>query len=280
MKTKALPWFRFYTEAADDPKIARLSDPLHRFWVNCLCLAGRHQGVLPSIDDIAYHVRKPAVKVLAMRLELSACGLLDELQPDKFTPHNWASRQYEADVSTSRVKKFRERRKEPRSRADETVDETFHETQDTVSETVDETGGNRFMKRFPSVSVSDSVSGFTEKSARETTAILLDNFGPFLAAATECGLPASETDIQSAKFEWRSLDLEQKRLAIKGLHDRLVAGEFSDPAFRPLPQNYLKKRLWQRPVRASPRTAPSKSDRMMEIFYENMAEKLAKEQQR
>lgn len=180
MKTKSLPWFRFYTEAADDPKVHRLSDSLYRFWINCLCLAGRHRGILPPIDDIAYHVRKPAAKTLAMRKELSTFGLLDELRPGEFTPHNWAIRQYEADVSTSRVKRFRERRKEPRETSNET-DETVSETVSETDETVSETHGNGFMKRFPSVSVSvsDSVSSKKKSSLRKvpreiTNAEILD----------------------------------------------------------------------------------------------------------
>ncbi len=130
--------------------------------------------------------------------------------------------------------------------------------------------------------VTDSLNPELVLGARTPTAIaLLDDFPAFLEAATACELlPASETDVQQARFEWRNLDPDQKRAALTGLRTRQAAGEFSDPAFRPLPQNYLKKRLWQRPIRASPRGAPSKSDRAMEIFMENMADKFAREQPR
>lgn len=81
---------------------------------------------------------------------------------------------------------------------------------------------------------------------------LLGDFAKFQEAAIEAGLHGSESDWDQAKYEWNRLDFEQKTLAVKGLRERKVAGEFTDPAYRPLPQNYLKKRTWQRPVRASP----------------------------
>ncbi len=112
------------------------------------------------------------------------------------------------------------------------------------------------------------------------TRTLLDDSGSFREAVSLCELPASEMDLAAAKMEWKQLDPDQKRAALKGLNDRHAAGEFADPAFRPLPQNYLKKRLWQRPVRVSAQAAPTKSDQAMKIFLANMAEKMEKEQSR
>lgn len=144
---KPRSWFRFYVEVPDDPKIHRLSDALYRLWVTCLCLAARHNGILPNLDDVAYRARKPAARVKAMLLELAspACGLLDQLEDGSFTPHNWKARQYETDNSTSRVREFRDRRKEPRPLADETVDETLQRVSIETN-----------MQRFCSVSVSES----------------------------------------------------------------------------------------------------------------------------
>ncbi len=79
---------------------------------------------------------------------------------------------------------------------------------------------------------------------------LLDDFGTFLEAVTECELPASKDLQEKASFEWRRLDFGQKQLAIKGLRDRKAAGEFDDPRYRPHPHNYLSNQSWLRPVRS------------------------------
>ncbi len=169
-KPKALQWFRFYTEVVDDPKIHRLSDVLHRFWINCLCLAGRNGGVLPAVDDIAFHIRKPAAKVALMMRELVTLELLEEVSPEKLKPHNWSNRQYEGESSSSRVRHFRERRMKQR----ETVSETLHET----DETLHETERNGKVKRLPSALLcsvsdllcSDSVSEVKKNSLRSKSA--------------------------------------------------------------------------------------------------------------
>ena len=106
-------WFRFYAEVLDDPKVQQLPAELFRAWVNLLCLAKKHDGVLPSEADCAF----------AMRMEISAfhetfsalheAGLMDSgVGRDKHSePHNWTKRQYKSDSSTERVKRFRKRYK-------------------------------------------------------------------------------------------------------------------------------------------------------------------------
>lgn len=78
---------------------------------------------------------------------------------------------------------------------------------------------------------------------------LLNDFLEFRKVCVECELPFSEADMNAAKIKWQVLDFEAKLAATKGLTDRKACGEFDDPAFRPLPQNYLEKRQWERPLR-------------------------------
>lgn len=112
---KARSWIRLYTDVPDHPKCHRLSDAQFRFWVNCICLAGRSDsGILPEIDDIAFHVRMPAVRVMKMRKELVDLRFLEEESLGIYRPHNFASRQFEESTSANRMRKFRDRRKEPR----------------------------------------------------------------------------------------------------------------------------------------------------------------------
>lgn len=124
-------WLRLYAEVYRDPKVARLSDGLFRFWINCLCLAAENDGALPSMEDTAFYLRVSVQEAEVRIEELSAAGLLDETGKDRFTPHNWNGRQYQSDVSTERVREFRKRSRNGH--------ETLHKTQPETSVAVTET---------------------------------------------------------------------------------------------------------------------------------------------
>lgn len=101
-------WFRFYTEAVHDPKVQLLPPALFKDWVNILCLTGQHGGAIPDYEDkvaFALRVTKPrAKKTIQALIEAE----LLEVDGDKIVPHNWSSRQYSANDSTERVRKYRE----------------------------------------------------------------------------------------------------------------------------------------------------------------------------
>jgi hypothetical protein len=103
-------WFRFYDDTINNPKALKLSDQLFRIWVGLLCIASKHEGVLPTIEDCAIMLRlKPERLEEAMR-ELALRALLDT-DGTTWEPHDWNERQYKSDVSTTRVKRFRERQR-------------------------------------------------------------------------------------------------------------------------------------------------------------------------
>lgn len=99
-------WFRFYDDAINDPKILKLSDKLHRVWVGVLCVASKNDGTLPSIEDMALMIRMKPEKLREAISDLTAAGLIDD-KDAILAPHNWAGRQFKSDVSTERVKRFR-----------------------------------------------------------------------------------------------------------------------------------------------------------------------------
>lgn len=101
-------WFRFYDDAVNDPKILRLSDKLFRAWVGLLCLASKGNGVIPALEDICVVLRMKPSEVTKAIDQLQLFGLIDVCD-DELSPHNWNGRQYKSDVSTPRVKRFRER---------------------------------------------------------------------------------------------------------------------------------------------------------------------------
>lgn len=116
-------WFRFYTEALDDPKVQRLDPVLFKAWVNLLCLAKKNDGILGSIEAIAFALRETEETVSSWIKTLSELGLFDS-KKNTWEPHNWRKRQYKSDSSTDRVKRFRERTKDVSRNAPETETET------------------------------------------------------------------------------------------------------------------------------------------------------------
>jgi hypothetical protein len=100
-------WFRVYEDLVDDPKVQRLSPELFKALVNLWCLAARGDGNLPSVDDIAFSLRMKPPKVNNILGELRLAGLLDEDETG-WTPHNWKERQFKSDISSERVRRYRE----------------------------------------------------------------------------------------------------------------------------------------------------------------------------
>ena len=83
-----------------------------------------------------------------------------------------------------------------------------------------------------------------------------DNFHVFEAAWLNRGINAAPDDWTEARSTWNILSAEERLRAVQGVTDRFEQGEYDDPKFIPLPQNYLRKKLWMRPVR--PRKKPDK----------------------
>jgi hypothetical protein len=125
-------WFRLYDDVLNDPKVQKLSGETFKLWINVLCIASKHGGVLPSLNDLAFQLR---LSTLVCKTEidiLKQAGLIDG--DKKLKPHGWEKRQYKSDTSTERVRRFRERS----SNVAETVNETGPDT-DTEADTETET---------------------------------------------------------------------------------------------------------------------------------------------
>lgn len=109
--SRTMVWFRFYSEALDDPKVQRLPPHLFKAWVNLLCLANKSGGVLPPVDDIAFKLRMSVQDAESCLSDLILAGLVD-ITPGGNMPHNWMKRQFVSDCSTERVRKCRENKVE------------------------------------------------------------------------------------------------------------------------------------------------------------------------
>lgn len=115
-------WFRMYGEVINDPKVMRLPEASRWHWVAVLCTASMNDGKVPAAADLAFLLRMPVQRAAAIVTELCAAGLLDKVDGG-FVPHNWDGRQYKSDVSTERVKRFRNKHRNVSSDVSETPPE-------------------------------------------------------------------------------------------------------------------------------------------------------------
>lgn len=117
-------WFRMYDEFIDDPKTATLSDRQGWAWVRILAIANRSDdGILPSLKDIAFHLRCSINDAENVVHELIEYGLLDVVQVSGsgsvVTPHAWGARQFKWDgvdrTNSERQKRWRQSKRRMRN---------------------------------------------------------------------------------------------------------------------------------------------------------------------
>lgn len=124
---KAKPWFRIHNTIVDNPKIQRLPDNLVRPWLNLVAIANGNGGVLPPLADVAFRMRLAESKCETLIETFLERRLFDKT-PDGYAPHDWNDWQYQSDVSTDRVQKFRERHKQRPGNGARNVSVTASET--------------------------------------------------------------------------------------------------------------------------------------------------------
>lgn len=101
------PWLRLYRDILHKPKIQKLKPELFRAWVNILCCTEDNGGI-PEIDELAFLLHVNTAKATEYLSALVKAGLVDK-STEGFFAHDWDAHQYNSDVSTGRVKRFRER---------------------------------------------------------------------------------------------------------------------------------------------------------------------------
>lgn len=118
-------WFRFYSDALRNPKVAALTDREFRLWVKLLAVAADNDGFIPEVGLLKHVLNGRLDHLLTGVKALSNAGLIDPKE-DGYEPHNWSKFQYKSDTSTDRVKKHR---------AERNVSETPPEQNRTEAET-------------------------------------------------------------------------------------------------------------------------------------------------
>jgi hypothetical protein len=150
-----MQWFRFYSEALDDPKVQRLPGDLFKAWVNLLCLANEQEerGTLPPLDDIAFRLRLDHLKAEDALTGLRRAGLLEHnTDTDEYRVHAWDKRQYASDLSTDRVRKFREKQRETAHETERNKSETFQKRSRNAIDTDTEAETDQIQRQKQSIS--------------------------------------------------------------------------------------------------------------------------------
>ena len=120
-------WFRMYESTLNDPTVQRLPGEKFKAWVNLLCIASTHGGILPPVVDLAFLLRPLGEdKVKALLAELHQKGLLDPVEAaggaTSYAPCRWSERQYRSDVTdptaAARMQRYRERKRNARNGQD------------------------------------------------------------------------------------------------------------------------------------------------------------------
>jgi hypothetical protein len=106
----ANPWFRFYSEFEDDPKVVRMSEPMQLRLVKVFC--SHCKEVTMSEDDRAFKWHISEEELAATKALFIEKGFIDE----NWTPLNWNKRQYISDSSTDRTRRYRERKRTSQER--------------------------------------------------------------------------------------------------------------------------------------------------------------------
>ncbi len=251
-------WLRLYTAILDNPKLQLLSDRHFRLVINLWCIAKENDGVLPPPDRCAFRLR---MKTERFKTEFASVSTLFDGTPDGcYIPHDWNEHQYQSDVSTDRVKRWREQQCNVSCNDDGNTmkrDETPR-ARPRASESVSE-----------SVSCSESDGEKeSERKGPEMRREFDEQWQEFerLGAAV---FPAGPKDWDKAwGIQWRYLDGLQRQAALDGLRARV--GHTDDAAYKSQPVNWLEGRKWQRPVqraKARPITETSGVMRAVERFY-------------
>ena len=124
-----MSWFRIHTSLRDNAKIQLLAPKDFKNLINLWCLAKDGDGVIPTVPEIAFKLRMTDAQV---RNAIESLPQLIEPKEDgTFRAHDLNEHQYQSDVSTNRVKQFRERQRNVSGNQIETPPEYRVQTTDT-----------------------------------------------------------------------------------------------------------------------------------------------------
>lgn len=104
------PWFKFHSDALNNPKVQRLPAELFRAWVNLMCVTSRCDGRVTSHGDAQFMLRLSESDYWETVKALGEEGLVT-LSDDGVIVANWDERQFTKKTSAERTRAYRERKR-------------------------------------------------------------------------------------------------------------------------------------------------------------------------
>jgi hypothetical protein len=101
------PWFRMYSEFANDPKVQMLSETDQRRLVMLFCFRCNGHVTLQD-EEVTFQLRISPEEWAKTKAQFIAKGFIDESN----NVLNWDKRQYKSDSSLERVRRHREAKKQ------------------------------------------------------------------------------------------------------------------------------------------------------------------------
>ena len=101
----ANPWFRLYSEFADDPKVQIMPETMQRRLLMLFCHRCKCGDVTVTFRDaeMAFHWRITTQEMAETKALFITQGFIDE----EWNVLNWDERQYKSDTSKERTKRWR-----------------------------------------------------------------------------------------------------------------------------------------------------------------------------
>ena len=135
----ANPWFRLYSELANDPKIQMLSEADQRRYVMLLCIRCSNGDVTLQDEEVAFQLRISNEEWSRSKALFVSKNLID----NDNKPCAWDKRQFASDSSAPRVAKHRAKIKEA-CNVTVTPPEQIQNITDTEAETTKQQRAPRF----------------------------------------------------------------------------------------------------------------------------------------
>lgn len=269
-----MSWFRIHTSLLHNRKVQSLDPKIFKYLVNLWCLAKEGNGTIPTVSDIAFHLRIAAGRALQVVSELEIHGLLVRNENGTFHPHDWDEHQYTEDYLESdkaqenarksnaeRQRRFRERN--VTNGQDVTLRNVTGNVSNVTPDTESETDTEQSQKQ-------------TQKKPAPADAVRVwfeSEFWP-LYPQKKAQPPA----LKAARAHLRTEEL--RALALQGLNLQLPDLRARDPQYVPLPATWINQHRWEDEKHslfiapAGPQASQlreSATDRAIRVGLENVA---------
>jgi hypothetical protein len=268
-----LRWFKHLTRAHLDETITPLLDSAGAegygyYWIVCEIVAEAMDktdrcSLSHSDAEWARQLRTTRPKVSKLLANLSAIGLMEVSEV-----RNSLGKKIE--VRIPKLLKYRDEYSKKSGHSPDTLPTDSGQTPDTLptkdteteadaENTTNTQGGKTFEP--------DTRFAVSQQTVSYIGAYRLDeSFVMFKDAAERYGMQCSEQEWGTAhRFAWSALQMPERLDAIRGIEDRISAGDSS--LVNATPKNYLQDRKWKRNIGQpppQPRTGSSTRDRGLE----------------